>query len=69
MKLKKQEDQSVRTLFLLRLGNNIPMEGVTETKFRAEIEGRTIQILPHLMIHPINNYLAQALLHMQAKFC
>jgi hypothetical protein len=33
MKLKKKEDQSVDTLFLLRMGNKIPMEGVTETKF------------------------------------
>jgi hypothetical protein len=42
MKLKKKEDQSVDTSFLLRMGNKIPMEGVTETKFRAEMEGRTI---------------------------
>jgi hypothetical protein len=39
MKLKKKEDQSVDTLFLLRKGNKTPMEGVTETKFRAETEG------------------------------
>jgi hypothetical protein len=32
MKVKK-EDQSVDTLFLHRMGNKIPMEGVTETKF------------------------------------
>ena len=38
MKLKKKEDQSVDTSFLLRLGNK--MEGVTETKFRAEMEER-----------------------------
>jgi hypothetical protein len=47
MKLKKKEDQSVDTLFLLRMGNKILMEGVTETKFRAETEGRTIQRLPY----------------------
>ena len=41
MKLKMKEDQSVDTSFLLRMGNKIPMEGVTETKFRAEREGRT----------------------------
>jgi hypothetical protein len=41
MKLKKK-DQSVDTLFLLRMGNKIPMEGVTETNFGAEMEGRTI---------------------------
>ena len=38
MKLKKKEDQSVDTLFLLRMGNKILMEEVTETKFRAESE-------------------------------
>jgi hypothetical protein len=32
------------------------MEGVTETKFRAEIEEITIQRLLHLGIHPINNH-------------
>jgi hypothetical protein len=32
------------------------MEGVKETKFRAETEGMTIQILPLLRIHPINKY-------------
>jgi hypothetical protein len=42
MKLKKKEDQSVATSILLRRGNKIPMEGITETKFRAEIEGMTI---------------------------
>jgi hypothetical protein len=36
MKLKKKEDQSVDTLFLLRMRNKISMEGVTETKFGAE---------------------------------
>jgi hypothetical protein len=38
MKLKK-EDQSVDTSSLLTMGNKIPMEGVTETKFGAETEG------------------------------
>jgi hypothetical protein len=56
MKLKKKEDQSMYTSFLLRLGNKIPMEEVTETKFGAESEGRTIQRLPHPVIHPINKY-------------
>jgi hypothetical protein len=36
MKLKKNEDQSVDTLPLLRIGNKTPTEGVTETKFGAE---------------------------------
>ena len=42
MKLKKNEDQSVVTLPLLRIGNKTPMEGVTETKFGAERKGWTI---------------------------
>jgi hypothetical protein len=53
MKLKKNEDQSADSLILLRRGNKISMEGVTETKCRAETEGRTIQRLPHMAIHPI----------------
>ena len=55
MKFKKKEHQSVDTSLLLRMGNKIPMEGVTETKFRAKIEGKTIQRLPHLGIHPVYN--------------
>jgi hypothetical protein len=39
MKLKKNEDQSVVTLPLLRIGNKTPMEGVIETKFGAETKG------------------------------
>jgi hypothetical protein len=69
MKLKKKEDQSMDALFLLRLGNKIPMEGITETKFRAETEERTIQGLPYLGIHPITKHQTQPLLHMPARFC
>jgi hypothetical protein len=47
-KLKEKEGQSVDASILLRRGNKIPMEGVTETMFRAEAEGMTIQRLPHL---------------------
>jgi hypothetical protein len=42
MKLNKREDQSVDPSFLLRRGNKIPMEGLTETKCGAETEGMTI---------------------------
>ena len=38
MKLKKNDDQSVVTLPLLRIENKTPMEGVTETKFGAEMK-------------------------------
>ena len=42
MKLKKNEDQSMDTLPLLRIGNKPPMEGVTETKFGTVMKGWTI---------------------------
>jgi hypothetical protein len=54
MKLKKKEDESVDNSFLLRTGNKISREGVTEAKFGAEAKGRTIQRLSHPGIHPIN---------------
>jgi hypothetical protein len=66
MKPKKKEDQQVDILFLLRMRNKIPMEAVTETKFRAEMEERTIQ---RLGTHPIYNHQTQTVLHMPARFC
>jgi hypothetical protein len=69
MKLKKKEDQSVDTSFLLKMGNKIPIEGITETMFRAETEERAIHRLTHLGIHSINNHQMQTLLHMPARFC
>jgi hypothetical protein len=59
----------IKKMALLRMGNKISMDGVTETKFRNETEGRIIQRLPHLGIHPINNHQIQTLLHMPARFC
>jgi hypothetical protein len=53
MRLKKKKGKSMDTLVLLRRGNKIPMEGDTMTKCGAETEGKTIQRLPHLGIHPI----------------
>ena len=69
MKLKKKEDQNVDTLPLLRIGNKTPMEGVTETKFGAEMKGWTIQRLQHPGIHLIISYQMQTLLHMAEIFC
>ena len=69
MKLKKKEDQSVDTSLLHRMENKIPMEGVTETKFGAETEERTIQRLPLPGIHHIYNHKTQTLLHMPEIFC
>jgi hypothetical protein len=68
MKLKK-EDQAVDTSILLRRGSKIPMEGVTETKYGAETEERTIQRLSHLGIHPINKHQNQTLLWMPTRHC
>jgi hypothetical protein len=69
MKFKKKEDQSVDTFILLRRGNKIPMEGITETKYEAETEGMTIQRLPHLGIHSIYNHQTQTLLCMPTRAC
>jgi hypothetical protein len=69
MKLKKKEYQKVDPWILLRRGNKIPMGGITETKFRAESEGMTIQRLSHLGIHPINNHQTQTLLQMPTRAC
>jgi hypothetical protein len=69
MKLKKNEDQSVDTSFLLRIQNKASMEGVTETKFEAERKGWTIQRLLHLGIHPIISHQTQTLLHKLARIC
>jgi hypothetical protein len=55
LKLQNIEDENENTLILLRRGNKIPMEGVTETKFRTETKGMTIQRLPH----NINNHQTQ----------
>jgi hypothetical protein len=69
MKLKKKENQSMDTLFFLRIRNKIPMEGITETKFGSEMEGKTMQRLPHPGILPIYNHQTKTLLCMPARFC
>jgi hypothetical protein len=69
MKLKNKADQSVDTSNLLRMGNKIPMEDVTETKYGSATEGKTIQRLPHLGIHPIYNHQTQTLLWMPTSAC
>jgi hypothetical protein len=69
MKPKMKEDQWVDTSFLLRMGNKIPKERVTETKFEAEMEERTIKRLPHPGTHPIYNHQTQTVTHMPTRFC
>jgi hypothetical protein len=60
MKLKK-EALSIDALILLRRGNKIPMEVLTETNCGAETEGMTIMRLPRLEIHPIYSHQIQTL--------
>jgi hypothetical protein len=69
MKLKKKEYQNVDISILLGRGSNITLEGLTETKFGAESEEMTIQKLPYLGIHPINNSQTQTLWQMPTRFC
>ena len=39
MRLRRNKDQGVDALPLLRIGSGAPMEGVAETKFGAETKG------------------------------
>ena len=69
MRLKKMEDQSVDTLTLLRIENKIPLGVDTETKCGIETEGKTIQRLSSLGIHPIYIYQTQTLLGIPTSAC
>ena len=59
MKLKKNEDLSVDTLPLLRIGNKTPIEGVTETKFGSVTKGWTI-LVTAICRDPSHNQLPNA---------
>ena len=69
MKFKKKEDHSVDASVLLRRGNKIPMGGKMETKCGAETDGKAIQRLPHLGIHPTCRHQTQTLLLMPRSAC
>ena len=69
MKFKKEEEQSMETLIVPRRRNKIPTGGDTETKCITETEGKTIQRLPFLGIHPIYSYRTQTLLWMPTGAC
>ena len=56
MQLKKKEDQCVDASGLLRRGNKILTGGNIETKCGALTEGKAIQSLPYLEIHPIYSH-------------
>jgi hypothetical protein len=69
MKLKKMGYQSVDVSVLLKRGNKILMRGTTETKCGAKTEGKAIQRLPHLVIHPIYRHQTQTLLWITRSAC
>jgi hypothetical protein len=61
MKLTKKEYHRMDTSVLLRRENKNVKGGNMETKFEADIEGKAIQRLPHLGIHPIYSHQTQTL--------
>jgi hypothetical protein len=62
MKPKKKEDQNLDgSVFLRRVNKG----GSIQTKCGAETEGRDIQRLPHLGIHPVYSHQTWMLLWMQ----
>jgi hypothetical protein len=69
MKLRKEKEQSVDTPVLPKRGNKISMGGITETKCGTGTEGKAIQRLFHLRIHPIHSYQFQTLLWMPTSAC
>jgi hypothetical protein len=56
MKPKKKEDKSVDASVLLKRRNKILTGENMETNCGAETEGKIIQRLPHLRIHPIYSH-------------
>jgi hypothetical protein len=65
----RRKTQGVDTSILVRRGNKTSMERITETKCGAETEGKAIQRLSHLGIHPIYSYQTQTLLWMPTSAC
>jgi hypothetical protein len=69
MKPKKKEDQSVDAPVLLIRVNKLLTGGNMETECGAETEGKAIQRLPHLEIHPIFSHQTWMLLWMLGSAC
>jgi hypothetical protein len=69
MILRREEDQGVDTLLLLRIRRRTPMEGVAETKFGAETKGWTVLRLPYPGIHPLIIIQMLTPLNTLAGFC
>ena len=69
MKFKKKEDQGVGASVLIRRGNKILTGRNMETKCGAETEGKAIQRLLQLEIHPIYSHQIWMLLWMPGSGC
>jgi hypothetical protein len=57
------------TLVFFRRGNKILMSGNAETNYGTDTEGKVIQRLPHLGIHPKYSHQTQTLLWMPSGAC
>jgi hypothetical protein len=64
MKPKKKEDQNADASVLFKMVNKILTGGNMKTNCGAEAEGKAIQRLPHLEIHPIYRHQTWTLLWM-----
>ena len=69
MKPKKEKNQNVDASVPFRRVNKILTEGNMETKCEAETEGKAIQRLSHLGIHPIYSHQTWTLLWMPGSDC
>jgi hypothetical protein len=69
MKLKKKEDQCLGASVFLRMENKILIGANMKKKYGAETEGKAIQRVPHLVIHPIYSHQMQTLLWMPISAC
>ena len=69
MKLKKKEDKRVVALVLLRRGEQNTHRRKYRAKCGAETEGKVIQRLFHLGIHPIYSHQTWMLLWMPGSAC
>jgi hypothetical protein len=69
MKPKNKEDQSMDAIVLSIGWNKICTGRNMETKCGAETEGKAIQRLLHLGIHPIYSHQTQTLLWMPESVC
>jgi hypothetical protein len=69
MKPKIKKEQNVGDSVLLRRVNKLLQVGNMDTKCEAETEGKAIQRLPYLGIHPIYSHQIRMLLWMPGSAC